>query len=117
MEKFNFVFLIREDARWGQVFSHIANLKKESDSIGEIAVVAVGTSILSCLKSARTDALKSKIISMSAENVRFYLCTNTMYHYGIVQDMIVPEFEIAHEGGLLKVARLEALGYHLVALG
>lgn len=117
MEKLNFVFLIREDACWGQLFSHIANLKKESDFVGDIAVVAVGTSLLSCLRSARTDALKSKIASMHAENVQFYLCTNTMYHYGIVEDMIMPEFEIAHEGGLLKVARLETLGYHLVTLG
>lgn len=117
MEKLNFVFLIREDARWGQLLGHIANLNKTSGLVGEIAVVAVGTSLLSCLKSARMDAFKATISRLANENVAFYLCINTLSHYGISEDLILPEFTITHVGGLIEVARFEAMGYHMVPLG
>lgn len=34
MEKFSFVFLIRKDTCWNQLFSHVDNLKKSSDEVG-----------------------------------------------------------------------------------
>ena len=34
MEKLSFVFLIREDTCWNQLFSHVDNLKKSSDEVG-----------------------------------------------------------------------------------
>lgn len=117
MEKLNFVFLIREDARWEQLFGHIANLNKTSGAVGKIAVVAVGTALLSCLKSTHLDALKTTISRLANENVVFYLCTNTLFRYGISEDLILPEFTIAREGGLIEVARLEAMGYHMITLG
>ena len=71
MEKLSFVFLIREDTCWNQLFSHVDNLKKSSNEVGNIAVVSVGTA----------------------------------------------QIAIAHEGGLLKVAKLESMGYHQIVLG
>lgn len=117
MEKLNFVFLIRDDNYWDQVFSHIANLKKQPDAIDRIAVVAVGTSLLSCLKSTHLDQRKSSITHLATENVEFYLCTNTITRYGIDEDMFLPEISIAREGGLLKAARFESMGYHLITMG
>lgn len=117
MEKLNFVFLIRDDNCWDQVFSHIANLKKQSEEIGRIAVVAVGTSLLTCLKSTHLEQRKSSISHLSADNVAFYLCTNTISRYGIDENMLLPEINIAREGGLLKAARFESMGYHLVSMG
>lgn len=39
-----------------------------------------------------------------------------MSRYGIQEDMLLPQIAIAHEGGLLKVAKLESIGYHQVVL-
>lgn len=116
MEKLNIVFLIREDNRWEQLFSHIANLKKQPDDIDKIAVVIVNTAILSCLKSTRLDKLKAMVSDLKADNVTFYLCVNTLNRYGIQRDMILPEIEISDKGGLLTVARFEEMGYHVFTL-
>ncbi len=117
MEKLNFVFLIRDDSRWEQLFSHIANMKKQSDEIDKIAVVAISTALLSCLKSTHLDTLKASISHLTDENVEFYMCTNTLSRYGINENLLLPEIKIAREGGLLKVARFEASGYHTITLG
>lgn len=117
MEILNFVFLIRDDNYWEQVFSHIANLKKQPDAIDRIAVVALGTSLLSCLRSTHLEQLKFSISHLATENVEFYLCTNTISRYGIDENLFLPEISIAREGGLLKAARFESMGYHLVTMG
>lgn len=116
MDKLNFVFLIREDSHWEKLFSHIASLKKRPET-DKITVVAIGTSILSCLKNTHLDALKSSITHWSGENVQFFLCVNTLFRYGIEDNMLLPEIMLAHEGGLLKVALFEAMGYHSFTLG
>lgn len=117
MDKLNFVFLIREDNHWEQLFSHIANLSKQVAMTDKIVVVAVGTALLSCLKSTRMETVKSAISQLNKGNVEFYLCGNTLSKYGIDEDFILPEIKIAHEGGLLKVACLESVGYHNMTLG
>lgn len=117
MEKFSFVFLIREDTCWNQLFSHVDNLKKSSDEVGNIAVVAVGTALLSCLRFTNLETIKETISRLSYEGTQFYLCINTMSRYGIQEDMLLPQIAIAHEGGLLKVAKLESMGYHQIVLG
>lgn len=117
MEKLNFVFLIRDDSRWEQLLSHIANMKKQFDEIDKLAVVAISTALLSCLKSTHLDMLKTTISNLADNNVEFYMCTNTLSRYGINEDLLLPEIKIAREGGLLKVARFEAIGYHTITLG
>ncbi|WP_291586594.1 DsrE family protein [Bacteroides sp.] len=117
MEKLNFVFLIREEGHWEQLFGYITNLNKVSGAVGKIAVVTAGTALLSCLKSTRLDILKTTLSRLANENVTFYLCTNTLSRYGISEDLILPEFNIALEGGLLEAARFEAMGYHMITLG
>lgn len=117
MEKLNFVFLIRDDSRWEQLFSHIANMKKQSDEIDKIAVVAVSSALLSCLKSTRLDTLKASMSHWAKDNVDFYMCINTLSRYGIDENLLLPEIKVAREGGLIKVARFEASGYHTVTLG
>lgn len=117
MEKLNFVFLIRDDRCWEQLFSHIANLNKLPAEVDKIAVVAVGTALLSYLKSTRLDALKATIFRLANENVQFYLCTNTLSRYGMDESMLLTEVRIAHQGGLVEVARFESKGYHTITLG
>ena len=116
MDKLNFVFLIWEDNHWEQLFSHIANISKQAAMIDKIVVVAVGTALLSYLKSTHLDTVKAAISHWKKENVEFYLCGNTLSKYGIDEDRILPEIKIAHEGGLLKVATLESMGYHTITL-
>lgn len=117
MEKFNFVFLIREDGRWEQVLSHADNLLKSPNKVENIAVVAIGTAILSCMKRTNMKTLKENITRLSGENVQFYLCTNTMQRYGVDEAMLLPEINVAYEGGLIKTAELDSMGYHLITMG
>lgn len=117
MDKLNFVFLIRDDHFWEQLFSHILNLNKQPEKIDKIAVVVVGTGLLSCLRSTKLEPIKSAISQLSNENVNFYLCINTLSKYGIHENMILPEIDMAREGGLIKVADFESKGYHTIVLG
>lgn len=117
MKKLSFVFLIREDNYWNQVFSHIENLKKSPDKVGDIAVIAIGTALLSCLQFTNLKTLKENIARLSKEGIQFYLCINTMSRYGITEDMLLPEIVVALEGGLLRAAVFESEGYHLITLG
>lgn len=117
MRELNFVFLIRENGCWGQLFSHVDHLNEHPEETKDIVVVAIGTALLSYLKSTRLDAFKSTVSRLASENVKFYLCINTLTRYGISEDMLLPEVAIAREGGLLEVARLESMGYHSITLG
>lgn len=117
MEKINFVFLISVDTGWREVFSHIKNLRKTTGDVGNIAVVAIGTAILSCLQQTNKPKLKEAVTAMSKEGVQFYLCINTMERYGITKDMLLPEIQVATDGGLMRTAKLEAQGYHKFPVG
>ena len=116
MEKFSFVFLIREDGYWEQAFSHADYLLK-SGKVENIAVVAIGTALLSSLKRTNMKTLKENITRLAGENVQFYLCTNTMNRYGVDEDMLLPEIKVAYEGGLIKAAEFDSMGYHLITMG
>lgn len=82
-----------------------------------IAVVAIGTALLSCLKRTNMSTLKENITRLAGENVKFYLCANTMHRYGVDEDMLLPQIKVAHEGGLIKVAEFSSQGYHLITMG
>ena len=73
----NFVFLIRDDRYWEQLFLHIAHLNQQSAMVDKIAVVSVGTALLSCLKSTQLETVKSTFTRLDNENVKFYQCINT----------------------------------------
>lgn len=115
VDQFDFVFLIQDDNHWEKLFSHIVNLKQQS-VVNNIAVVILNTAILSCLESTHLDAIKVTFSKLTNENIEFYLCTNTLFRYGMEENMLLPEIKIAKEGGLLKVALFETLGYHKVTL-
>ncbi len=117
MEKINFVFLIKADMCWKDVFSHIENLKNTTDETGDIAVVAIGTALLSCLQHTNKKEFRETISNLSKAGVQFYLCINTMHRYGITEDMILPGIKVAEDGGLMRIAKLELQGYHMFALG
>lgn len=117
MDKLNFVFLIRDDRYWEQLFSYISHLNQQSLMIDKIAVVSVGTALLSCLKSTHLETVKSTITRLNSENVKFYQCINTLSRYGINEKWLLPEISIAQEGGLMKVVLFESMGYHSSTLG
>ncbi|CAK7074910.1 MAG: hypothetical protein PARBA_03017 [Parabacteroides sp.] len=116
MDKLNFVFLIKDDRCWEELFSHIINFKKQPAMTDKIAVISIGTALLSCLKSTHLDTTKSTITYLNNENVEFYQCINTLSRYGIDEKMLLPEISIAREGGLMKVAYFESMGYHSFTL-
>ena len=117
MDKLNFVFLIRDDRYWEQLFSHIAHLKQQPALVDTIAVVSIGTALLSCLKSTQLKTVKSTFTRLDNENVKFYQCINTLSLYGIDEKLLLPEITIAKEGGLMKVAVFESIGFHSFTLG
>ena len=117
MEKIDFVFLINKDTGWKDVFSHIENLKNTRNETGNIAVVAIGTALLSCLQRTNEKKFQESISGLSKEGVQFYLCINTMRRYGITEDLLLPEIKVAQDGGLMRTARFESQGYHKFMIG
>lgn len=117
MEKINFVFLLRADTGWKELFLHIKNLKETTDDTGSIAVVAIGTAILSCLQRTNKPKLKEAVANLAKEDVQFYLCINTMKRYGVTADMLLPEVKVAEDGGVMRTAKLEGQGYHKFPIG
>ncbi len=117
MEKHNVVFLIADESKWEQLLRNIDHLNKNKELIDKIAVVAINTSILSCLSSTMLNEFKEKVKILSEQNVDFYLCDNTRKRYGIDSSNILPQFTIATEGGLAKTLLLEDVNYRLFSLG
>ncbi len=117
MEKYNVVFLISDENKWDHLILQIGHLQQNKELIGRIAIVVVNTAILSCLKSSKLKEFQNKISALQTQEVEFYLCNNTCKRYGIASELILPEFSIVNEGGLIKAIVLEATGYHLFSLG
>ena len=114
--KFKIVFLISEENKWEHLMMNIKHVNQRMELVDRIAIVAIDTAILACLKDTIMDDCKSQVTNLSAINVDFFLCINTCIKYGIKTDSVLPEFKIAEEGGILKVMNLQEQGYRLISL-
>lgn len=74
MDKLNFVFLIKDDHCWEELFSHIINLKTACNDRYKIAVISIGTALLSCLKVHLVHNQITITYLNNNENVEFYQC-------------------------------------------
>ena len=95
---------------------NIKHINQHMELVDRIAIVTVDTAILSCLKGTIFDDFKNQISKLCAINVDFFLCINTCIKFGITKDLILSEFTIAEEGGLLKVLSLTQEGYQLITV-
>ena len=114
MENLKVVFSINDDTKWEHLLGDVLGMAAATEFVNKVAVVAMGTSILTLLKSTRLDALKTKIHEAKDKGVDFYICIGTMRKYGIVKEQLLDEFQVAESGADIKILQLNALGYQLL---
>ena len=118
MKKYRIVYLISNENRWDHLLQQLKHINEHPELIDHIAIVVVDTAILSCLKNTIFTDLKAQISFYKAQqHTDFFLCNNTCIKYGITNDLILPEFELVKEGGILKALELESEGFNLFILG
>ena len=108
------VFFIDDEKKWDHLILQLKHLTAKPDYVTNIAVIAVDTSILSCLKNTSFDNFKATIKDLKSKNTEFYLCINTIHKYGIPEEMILDDFLIAKEGGLIKALLYQQEGFILL---
>ena len=106
MEKRKVLFSINNETQWNKVTGNADDLLNYSGEIEKVAIVAMGTAILSLLKNSIIEDLKAKIREITSKGVDIYLCVNTMTKYGITASMLLPEIRIAEKGANLKILEL-----------
>ncbi len=113
MKKSSIVFLLSNEDSWPKLLAHITHIKNNPEFSGKIAVVVIGSAILSCLNSSSLIDTQKQIEHFSLNHVDFYLCINTMNRYGITINQILTPFTIATSGGVIEVTKLVDQGYQL----
>ena len=114
MAAYKIMFSINNDIYWNRIIADLEAFSRKPQFIDKMAVVAMGTSILSLLNSTRLDDLKQKIADLATKNVALYICIGTMHKYGITQDMLLPQFTVADNGADIKILELRSEGYELI---
>ena len=117
MDKYRIVYLISNENRWEHLFGQIKHINMHSELVDRIAIIVIDTAILACLKSTILEDFKNQITTLKSGYVDFFLCNNTFIKFGFKKEDILPEFELAMEGGILKALSLEKDGYKLFTLG
>ena len=110
------VYLLGDENKWNQVLGQINHVLSHPEQVDKVAVIVVGTAILSCLKAATLISFQDQVTEKASKGVDFFLCVNTMHKYGITPDMIMPVFSIATQGGVIKAIELKEEGYHLFTI-
>lgn len=113
MEKQKIMFAFNDETKWSKIVDEAEGMLECTDLVDKIAVVAMGSAILSTLKSTILTDFKDKISELSSKGIEFYICCNTMHKYGITVDMILPQIKIAPRGTDIKILELKQAGYLL----
>ena len=114
MEKHSVVFLINSEEKWPSLLRHVEILAANAGAVNQLAVVAINSSILSCLKSMNIVEQRQQLEVLSQKGIQLFICGNTCKRYGITADQILPFFTVAVEGGIAKILSLEAEGFKLI---
>ena len=111
MEKYSIVFLLNDNNKWYDLFSHLNNVYKFPEKIDHIAVVITSNAILSCLKHSDQDALHDNMKNFQAKGVKFSICGNTIEKFQFNPDDLMPDMDIDTEGGIFKAIEYQVQGY------
>ena len=94
----------------------LANIRNHIDGVGgpanvKIALVVHGPALRAFRADAQNDAVTPGFTNLSAEGVGFHACGNTMRGMKLTLADLLPGFEIADKGGVVKLAELQAEGW------
>lgn len=111
MEKQKVMFAFNDDKKWSKIIYEAEGMLNNDDLVEKVVIVAMGTAILSVLKSDTSIEFKEKVTELSGRGVDFYICVNAMSTHGITPEMILPEIKIAPRGTNIKILELHQAGY------
>lgn len=107
----NVVIDIDDNKKWYHLLEMVENLKKFPNVSENITVVAHDTAVLSYLNSTELQCLRDQMEKLSEKNVHFYICTNTLKKYGIARERMLPYVNIAENGAIVEILKLQDDGY------
>ena len=116
MEHQKVMYAFNDDTKWKKILGDATGLLERPEFIDKIVVIAMGTAVLSLLRSSILEEFKSEIHEMSNKGVEFYMCQGTLTRFGITPNMLLPDIKIATEGSDIKILELKEAGYTLFAL-
>jgi intracellular sulfur oxidation DsrE/DsrF family protein len=93
----------------GNIKNHIAG-KGGPDKI-KIVLVIHGPALEAFAKTKSSPDMKLQIAGRSDDGVRFVACANTMNFMELAPTDMPEGFEVAEEGGVARIADLQAEGY------
>ena len=116
MEKQKVMFAFNDDTKWWKIMDEAEGVLELTDKVEKVAVVTMGTAILSILNSAIDTKFKDRVRDLSDRGIDFYICINTMHRCGITAEMILPQFKIAPQGTDAKIIELHQAGYMMFTI-
>jgi intracellular sulfur oxidation DsrE/DsrF family protein len=94
----------------------LANIRNHFDGMGgpgnvQIALVVHGPALRAFRADAKNDAITSVFDGLQKDGVAYHACGNTMKGMKLALADLLPGFEVAERGGVVKLAELQAAGW------
>ena len=116
MQKQRIMYAFNDNTNWSTILGDAEGSLELPEKIEKIAILAMGTAILSLLKTSILEEHKARITDFTKRGIDFYVCSGTMHKYGITKEMLLPELKVAPDGTDIKILELKEEGYFLFAL-
>jgi intracellular sulfur oxidation DsrE/DsrF family protein len=101
-----------QEARARRVVYHIADVDKVAFALANMRNHrAGGPRPLALAADADIEGLKREFAAHRAAGDVFYACANTLAHHHWTLDDLLPGFALAEQGGVVKLADLQAQGW------
>lgn len=109
--KYQVIFHIDEEPKWGLLLGNVENLLKASgDELPVIEVLANGEAVLE-YKLREADSMKAgRIEALHRQGVTFAACQNAMKANGLTKEMLMG-FVDTVPAGVLELVERQSLGY------
>jgi intracellular sulfur oxidation DsrE/DsrF family protein len=94
----------------------LGNIRNHFDGMGgpgkvRIALVVHGPALRAFRADDGNDAITQAFDALRTEGVAYHACGNTLRGMRLALDDLLPGFEIAEQGGVVKLAQLQADGW------
>ena len=94
----------------------LGNIKNHIEGTGgpgkiEIVLVVHGPALRAFRKNIADAQVSRRMAEFSKAGVKFDVCANTMHGMQLTPDDLVPGFAVVQEGGVVRLADLQAQGY------
>jgi intracellular sulfur oxidation DsrE/DsrF family protein len=92
------------------------NIQNHIDGAGgadkvDIVLVSHGPAVKRFVDIEAVDRIRSGVAKLQEQGVEFDACANTLTALGIERDELLPNFVIAEQGGVTRIAELQSKGY------